>query len=246
VHGYPDQARTRCQQALTLAQELAHPYSQAIALVSVAVCSLFCREVQAVYEQAEAAVAITQEWKNPMWLAASKVCRGWAQVAQGQGVEGIVQMHQGVTDWQVLGVALLKSYWLALLAEAYGQVGKLEDGLSVMSEAMSVLNSNGERFWEAELYRLEGELLLQQSPDNAPESESCFQQAISIAQNQSAKSWELRAATSLARLWQSRGKREEAHELLEPVYNWFTEGFDTADLIDAKALLDELSEVSQS
>jgi predicted ATPase len=241
VQGYPDQARIRNQQAFTLAQELVHPYSQAIALASAAVCYLFCREIWSVHERAEAAVAITQEWGFPMWLAASTFCRGWAQAAQGQGAAGIAQMRQSLVNWQTLGVALLEPYWLILLSEAYGQVAQPEEGLRVLSEAQSTLNSNGERFWEAELYRLKGQLLLQQSPDNQPEAEACFQQALSIAQNQSAKSWELRAATSLTKLWQSQGKRDEARQLLMPVYGWFTEGFDTADLKDAKALLDEVA-----
>jgi predicted ATPase len=120
-------------------------------------------------------------------------------------------------------------------------MGQPEAGLTILTEALTLVYKTGERWYEPELYRLKGDLLLQQSPDNADEAESCFQQAITIAQNQSAKSWELRAATSLARLWQSQGKRKEAYNLLSPVYGWFTEGFDTADLIDARALLDELS-----
>jgi predicted ATPase len=241
VHGYPDQARTRSHQACTLAQALAHPYSQAIALVSAAVCSIFCREHRSVHERAEAAVTFTQERGFPMWLAASTFCRGWAQAAQGQGAAGIAQMRQGLANWQTLGVALTEPYWLTLLAEAYGQVGQPEEGLRVLSAALSVLNSNRERFWEAELYRIKGALLLQQSSGDSTQAETCFQQAISIAQSQQAKSWELRAATSLARLWQQQGKRQEAHDLLAPVYNWFTEGFDTADLQEAKTLLDELA-----
>jgi class 3 adenylate cyclase/predicted ATPase len=240
VHGYPDQARTRSQQAFTLAQALAHPYSQAIALASAAVCSLLCREHWSAQERAEAAVAITQEWGFPMWLAASTVCRGWAQAVQGEGAAGIAQMRQGLVNWQTLGVALLEPYWLTLLAAAYGQVGQPEEGLCVLSEALSILNSNGEHFWEAELHRLKGTLLLAQSSDNHTEAESCFHQAMTIAQNHSAKSWELRAATSLAKLWQRQGKRQEAYDLLAPVYGWFTEGFDTVDLQDAKALLSEL------
>src|SRR5262249_56893238 len=128
----------------------------------------------------------------------------------------------------------------ALLAEAHGIIGQPEAGLAVLTEALTLVNTTGERWYEAELYRLKGELLLQQSSDNPTEAESCFHHAISIAQNQSAKSWELRAATSLARLWQQQGKRQEAYELLAPIYGWFTEGFDTADLQAAKALLDAL------
>jgi len=135
---------------------------------------------------------------------------------------------------------MFQSYALTPLAEAYGTIGELEAGLTVLGEALTFADATGERFCEAEGQRLKGELLLQLSSDNQADAETCFQHAISIAQSQHAKSWELRAATSHARLWQSQGKRQEAYDLLAPVYNWFTEGFDTADLKDAKALLDEL------
>jgi predicted ATPase len=128
-----------------------------------------------------------------------------------------------------------------LLAQAYGKIGDFKQGIQLLTEALTNAEKTGEKHHESEIHRLKGQLLLQQSSDNASEAESCFQQAISIAQNQQAKSWELRASTSLARLWQSQGKQQEARELLEPVYSWFTEGFDTADLIEAKALLDELA-----
>ncbi len=129
-------------------------------------------------------------------------------------------------------------HWYALLAEAHGAKGEVEEGLVVLTEALGLVEKTGENWREAELHRLKGELLLLQSADNQTEAETCFLQAIAIAQNQSAKSWELRAATSLARLWQRQDKRQDAYDLLEPVYGWFTEGFDTADLKDAKALLD--------
>ncbi len=128
------------------------------------------------------------------------------------------------------------------MAEAHGKVGQVEDGLWTVSEALSFVERTEERFYEAELYRLKGELLLQQSPDNATEAAACFHTALDVSRNQAAKSWELRAATSLARLWRQQGKNAEARGLLAPVYDWFTEGFDTADLQDAKALLAELGE----
>jgi predicted ATPase len=128
-----------------------------------------------------------------------------------------------------------------LLVEAYRCADQLEEGLTVLAEALTLVHKTEERWYEAELYRLKGELLLQQSFENHSEAETCFQKAIAIAQNQSAKSWELRAATSLAKWWQSQGKRDDARELLGEIYGWFTEGFDTADLKDAKMLLDELS-----
>ena len=130
--------------------------------------------------------------------------------------------------------------WVSLgrLAEAYAHVNQFDEGLRLLNETLIVVDERWLRLYEAELHRLKGQLLLAQSSDNTTEAEICFNNAIRIAQNQSAKSWELRAAASLARLWQSQGKRQEAYDLLAPVYNWFTEGFDTADLQDAKALLD--------
>ena len=173
--------------------------------------------------------------------ARGAVLRGWALVQQGQAQAGIEQIQQGLRAYRATGAEQARSYWLALLAEAHNVIGQPEAGLTVLAEALILVDSSGERFYEAELHRLKGELLLQQNSDNQAEAESCFQQAIAIAQNQQAKSWELRAATSLARLWQQQGKRQEAYDLLAPVYNWFTEGFDTADLKDAKMLLDELA-----
>jgi predicted ATPase len=149
-------------------------------------------------------------------------------------------MSQGLIAFRATGAEIIRLYYLALLAEAYGRQGEPEAGLALLTEALMLVDTTGERWYEPELYRLKGELLLQQSSDNHPEAESCFQQAIRIAQSQQARSWELRAATSLARLWQRQGKRQEAYELLAPVYTWFPEGFDTADLQDAKALLDAL------
>jgi tetratricopeptide (TPR) repeat protein len=133
------------------------------------------------------------------------------------------------------------SSWLALLAEVYGNMGQAEAALTAVAEAFAHVDKTGERYYEAELHRLQGELLLVQSPDNQSEAEACFHQAIAIARSQQAKSWELRAATSLARLWQSQNKQDEARKLLAEIYDWFTEGFDTRDLQDAKALLDELA-----
>ena len=150
-------------------------------------------------------------------------------------------MHQGLKAFRATGGEILRPYFLALLAEAHGTLGEPEAGLTVLAEALTLVDTTGEHWYEPELYRLKGELLLQLSSDNQAEAETCFHQAMAIAQNQQAKSLELRAATSLARLWQQQGKRQEAHDLLAPVYHWFTEGFDTADLQDAKALLDELA-----
>jgi predicted ATPase len=170
-----------------------------------------------------------------------RILRGWALAAQGRGEEGIAEMRQGLIDWRALGVRTTVPYLLTLLAEAYGARGQAEEGLRLLAEARAVVHETGERFHEAELYRTQGDLLLRPATPDAHQAETCFQQALDVARRQRAKSWELRAAMSLARLWQQQGKYAEARELLAPVYNWFTEGFDTADLQDAKALLDELA-----
>jgi adenylate cyclase len=144
--------------------------------------------------------------------------------------------------WRATGAEIGRQYFLALLADIRGTIGEPEAGLMLLTEALTHVDKTGERWCESELYRLKGELLLQQNSAKQAEAESCFAQAMAIAQNQQAKSLELRAATSLARLWQSQGKREEAQQVLSDVYGWFTEGFDTADLKDAKALLEALTE----
>ena len=150
-------------------------------------------------------------------------------------------MHQGLAAWGATGAEVVRPYVLGLLAEAHAKVGQQEAGLTLLAEALAGVNDTGERRWEPELYRLKGALLLVRSEEYPAEAETCFRQALEIARRQQAKSWELRAAISLCRLWQSQGKRAEAYELLAPVYGWFTEGFDTADLQEAKALLEELA-----
>ena len=159
---------------------------------------------------------------------------------QGQIAKGMEQIQEGFTARQATGSETRRPSSSAILAEAYGQQGEVETGLRVLTETITIVEHTQEGFYEPEVYRLKGELLLSRSFENRSEAESCFQKALEVSRHQQAKSLELRAATSLARLWQSQGKRDEARELLEPVYSWFTEGFDTADLQDAKALLDEL------
>ena len=239
--GYPDQGLVQSQEALTLAQQLAHPFSLNIALSMATVFYQVRRQVRCTQKSAEATISLATEQEFPLWMALGFILRGWALAHQGQAQEGIEQMHRGMMAWRATGAELNRSYYLTLLAEAYGAMGQPESGLTALAEALTLADTTGERLYEVELYRLKGELLLQQSSDNSMEAEVCFHHAIRIAQSQQAKSWELRASTSLARLWHQQGKRQEAHDLLAPVYTWFTEGFDTADLQDAKALLDELA-----
>jgi predicted ATPase len=244
--GYPDQAVTQVHDALSLAQELAHPFSLAFAQCFAAWVHQHRREGQATQEWAEAAISLSTEQGFAAWLTWGTIVRGWALVEQGQGEEGLVQMRQGIVPLQAAGADLQRSHFLFLLVEAYGKVGRAEEGLVLLAEALAWVDKTGERWWEAGLHWLNGQLTLQsqsESPEQrSEEAEACFQQALAVARKQEAKSWELRAATSLARLWQQQGKKQEARDLLAPVYNWFTEGFDTADLKDAKALLEDLSQ----
>ena len=161
---------------------------------------------------------------------------------QGRNEEGIAQIQEGFAAYRATGTELLRPYLLCLLAEACMETGRLDDGLSALTEAVAAAEEHEIRHHWAEMHRLKGELLLRQNDSNAAEAQSCFQRAIEIAGKQSAKSWELRATTSLARLLAKQRRRDEARAMLAEIYAWFTEGFDTADLREAKALLDELSE----
>ena len=196
------------------------------------------REGHIADEQAEAALVLSREQGFAFRLAEATVLRGWALVEQGQGEAGIAQIRQGIAAERATGSRTAGH--LALLAKAYWHLGQSEEGLRVVAEALAIGNSNGEGRWTAELCRLQGVLLRSLAAAPHGEAEICFQQALAIARRQQAKAWELRAAMSLSRLWQQQGKRAEAHALLAPIYGWFTEGFDTADLQDAKALLEEL------
>jgi predicted ATPase len=238
--GYPDQGLTRSQAAVTLAQQITHPFSLGYALTIAAAFHLMRGEGHTAQQCADASLHLATEQGFPHWRAHGLVLRGSTLVHQGQAKEGIEQITEGLRTYRATGAELGRPFFLALLAEAYGIMGQPEAGLTVLTEALALVDKTGERWCESELYRLKGALLLQQSSDNQAEAETCFHHALDIAQNQQAKSFELRAASSLARLWCQQGKRQEAHDLLAPVYGWFTEGFDTADLQDAKALLEEL------
>jgi predicted ATPase len=233
-----DQALARSHEAIALAQELAHPFSQASALAWAGVLHSFRRDVRVTRERAEAAVTLSTEQGFPFRWAEGTLLRGWALALWGEVEEGIMQLRQGIAAWQATGAEIARPWWLALLAEAYGKAGQPEAGLTVLDEALALIHKTGECLWEAGVQQRKGELLLALSMER--QAEACFEQALAIARRQQAKSWELRAAVSLSRLWRRQGKRTEAHRLLAPIYGWFTEGFDTADLQAAKGLLEEL------
>jgi predicted ATPase len=247
--GYPDQALQRSHEVLTLAGELAHSFSLASALFFATWVHQFRREWHLTQERAEATIDLGAEQGAAVLVAGGTILRGWALAqryaelgaGQGQREEGMAQMQQGLAAWHATGAVVFRPYGLALLAEAYAQVGRCEEGFTLLAEALALTNDREERRWEAELYRLKGELLLVHAAAHHAEAETCFRQALAVARHQQAKSWELRAAMSLAHLWQQQGKHTEARELLAPIYSWFTEGFDTADLQEAKALLEDLA-----
>jgi predicted ATPase len=252
--GYPEQALQKSREALRLAHELNHPFSTSWVLFAVAWLHQLRQEPQETQRLVETQIAFFRDQGFQSFLALGTTLHGWVLAMQGQEQEGIAQIGQGMAIWQSMGGEEIRSFFLALLAEAYGEQGQTESGLTVLNEALARVSQTGERFNEAELHRLKGELTLQQARQKAKgkrqkakmtkantEAEACFRNAIEVAQKQQAKSLELRAAMSLARLWQSQGKTTEAHELLAPVYHWFTEGFDTKDLQEAKVLIEELN-----
>jgi predicted ATPase len=239
--GAVDQAQHHVQAALAAAQESPHLMNLAVALCFAALFHQYRGEGAAAYARAEAAVRLSTERGLTHFVALGTIYQGWALVIQGQAAEGIAQIQHGLTAYEATGALLERPSSLALLAMAYGKVGKGEEGLTRLEEALALVEAREIRWCEAELHRCKGQLLLWQTAPDAPQAEACFQQALAVARRQQAKSWELRAAMGLSRLWQQQGRRADAHELLAPIYGWFTEGVDTADLQDAKALLDQLS-----
>jgi predicted ATPase len=278
--GYPDQALKRSREALILAQELSHPFSLAIAFLGAGQLHQFRRERQATQEWAETLITFSSEQGFPFPLAVGTILQGLTWAEQGQREEGIAQIHRGLVAHRATGAELGRPYFLAWLAETYGNAEQSAEGLIVLDEALTAAHKNEERHHEAELYRLKGELTLQQFQVQGSkfkvedrlgssvqrlesEAEECFLKAIEIAQRQQAKSLELRAVMSLVRLRQRQAillasrdtdhatrdtqhatllKLDKARTMLSEIYGWFTEGFDTKDLQEAKMLLDELSE----
>jgi len=238
--GYPDQALAHIPKSLALAHELSHPYSLAWARLWGAMLSQFRRDIPAVHQHAEAAIALSTEQGFTLWVASGTIFRGWALAMQGQSEEGMAQVHQGIAAAKATGASLLVPYYCTVLAEVADHLGRTVDGLQALTEAQALVEQQEERWWEAEICRLRGVLLLRQPEIPQTEAEAWLQRALEVARRQEAKLLELRAAMSLAHLWQRQGKRAEARELLVPIYGWFTEGFDTADLQEAKALLEEL------
>jgi len=243
--GHPDQALKMSHRALPLAQELAHPYTLAMALNWASQLHQLRREERLTQERAEKAVDLAAEQQFPHWLAWGTIFLGWALVRQGHAEDGIGRMRRGLETWRATTAGTLPMM-LTPLADAQEAVGQAMEGLNTVAEALTAVERTGERLFEAELYRIKGQLSLQSEQVKASqgksieEAERCFLKAIEVARRQQAKSLELRASTSLSRLRLQQGRKQQARGLLAEIYGWFTEGFDTADLKEAKALLEEL------
>jgi predicted ATPase len=240
LQGRPDQALKRIRDVLDLAQGLSSVFSLTAGFSAAALIHQLRGEEQAGYERAEAGLSLATQHGYPHWIAMGTLLRGWALAQQGQRDTALAEMHQGLAALRALGTGVALPHYLALLANVYRQTGQADKGFTLLSEAVALVHQTGERCWEAELYRLQGELLLARSEETQAEAEACFSEALTLARRQQAQSWELRTVTSLARLWSQQNKTQDAYELLACTYSRFTEGFATADLREARALLDKL------
>jgi tetratricopeptide (TPR) repeat protein len=243
--GYPDQAHERSRQALALARKLPYPFSLAFALGRSAQFHLLRREGEVSLGTADECLHLAAEYgfeQMSTWAASH---RARALVELGRSDEGVVQLKARVAELRANAWGLQLTAFLAALGYGYGKVDRVAEGLEAVAEGLALSEKKGDRWFDAELYRLRGELLLKQDAPTASkakdEASACFHQALEIAQRQQAKWWELRATNSLARLLAKQGRPAEARAMLAEIYGWFTEGFDTADLKDARALLEELS-----
>ena len=242
--GYPDQASQQSGEALTMARELSHPYTVAFALGGAVWLHHYRREPLEIEKGVDELIALGDEHGFAYLFARGTVLRGWMLTELGKSDEGIAQILEGMSALQVRGASIWLPYWLTVLAEVYGRAGRIAEGLGALARAMAAIRDTGERWWEAESHRVEGELLLGPKPDPSALSaaEARFLRARDVARAQGSKSLELRAAVSLGRLWHRQGKVDEARGMLGEVYGWFTEGFDTTDMKEARALLNTLGE----
>ena len=264
LQGYPEQALGKSREALARAQHLAHPYSQALALSWALSIHRFQGDLPTVAEKTATLLTLATDQAFPFWLAQGVLSQGWLLAEQGQGEEGLQKIQQGLAAYHSTGAGIVRPYWLVSLAEACGKLGRETEGVQILTEALGLIQTTGERTWEAECHRLRGELLLSDergtrnderqkktakmssvqhssfSIHRFEEAGTCFRQALEIARQQEAKSLELRAALSLARLWRGQGKSDDARQILEESYDWFSEGFNTPDLQEAEAFLKSL------
>jgi predicted ATPase len=239
--GYPDQSARAADRALAYSRELGHAHTLAYAFYYAGMAAAFARDVATAYAHSNNCVAVASEHGFAQWAAAGRILQGWADAQKGEATTGIARIRDGMAAAEATGNRVNTPLFLALLAEALALAGKIEEGLAALDDALAKAAVSGVRGWDAEIHRLRGELTGRLPYPDPAKAEDSFRTALAIAREQGTRSYELRAATSLARLWREQGRRGEARDLLAPVYGAFTEGFDTADLQDAKRLLDELT-----
>jgi predicted ATPase len=237
--GFPDQALARTSAAITETRRLAHPPSLALTLTTGTKLLSLVGDNAALEELADRLIAVATEQGFPLWRALGTIYRGYVKANDGDVAEGISLLRSGLAAYRATGAERFMSHYTALLARACEIAEQFVEGLTLLDEALQITERTGERWFAAELNRHKGQLLLRQG--NSDAAEELYRNALSIAREQEAKLWELRAALSLARLRSDQGCRAEARDVLAPVYGWFTEGFETRDLKEAKALLDALS-----
>ena len=222
-----------------MSRELGHAHTLAYALCLAGRAAVFARDVAAVHAYGDDCVAIASEHGFAQWAANGRLLQGWADAQRGEATTGVARIRDGLAAAEATSARLQVPLYSVLLAEALALAGKIEEGLATPDDALAQAAVSGVRGWDAEIHRLRGELTARLPYPDPAKTEDSFRTALTIAREQGARGYELRAATSLARLWREHGRPGEARDLLAPVYGWFTEGFDTADLKDAKALLDE-------
>jgi len=236
--GFPDQAMAQGSEGMAEARRLAHPPSLAASMAFNARLHLLAENDAALKEQADELIALSTERGLGYWLALGTLYRGWAEVKCGDVAKGILLLRNGLSAHRATGALLSRAHFVALLAEACELAGQIDESSTLLENAFQLMEQTGERLFEAKLYRQRGQSLLQQGHAEAAEGQ--YRKALSVAEKQGAKLWELRVAVSLARLWRDQDRPTEARDLLAPIYGWFTEGFGTADLKEAKTLMDEL------
>jgi predicted ATPase len=236
--GYPEQGLASVNQGVTAARGIDHPFSLGFALaLGGASIHVLRREFEIAREWIEDLTHLRDRCEVPSMRAWFTILQGWKEAMEGQGGRGIARIREGLALWEDMGAVTGRAFQLLLLTEAYRREGQDDEALRVVDEGLALVDSIGERYFEVELHRLRGELLLAQG-DNEGQAVACFRQAIQVARRQRARSWELRAAMSLSRVWLRRGRRDEARNLLADVYGWFSEGFDVPDLREARVMLE--------
>ena len=239
--GRPEQAEARVREIVAWTKEVDHPHGRTIALVLAGQVRLMAGDSQGAEPVLAQAIATATEQRFPLWLAIANILQGILVARRDRRPEGLALARQGLTDQRATGSRVWQTCYLGLLAQACEALDRPQEAWEALAEGLDIAEAMAERWYEAELHRQKGDWIAAHRPADTAEAEGYLKRALQIARAQGAKLWELRAATSLGRLWRDQGKRHEARELLAPVYGWFTEGFNTRDLKDAKTLLDELS-----